>query len=681
MKKKIQKVAKTSVDPLSDKLSELNKIIPEAFAENKIDWKKLKMTLGEDIDTGIEKYGLTWAGKSEAFKAIRAPATGTFAPQEKESKNWDKTENIFIEGDNLEVLKLLQKKYRGQIKMCYLDPPYNTGKDFIYKDNFTENTSDYYERTGQSENGVKLTGNLESNGRYHSDWLTMMYPRLFLAHKLLKDDGIIFVSIDDNEVANLRMIMNEIFGEENFITNFIWEKTQHFGRQKINSYSNADYVLCYAKKLKTEDMSLIKELLVEEINSDLEDAPLYNASNPESTLIFPKGSIKFNIKDGNYISTNSGEYKLLEKMIVKNGYNENELKLKFRSRWSQKMIDEECGKGTTFWIKSEKFAIRTIYREDKNANSSPKQIIFTNKNNSLCAFNRFGEKVGTNEEGSSEIKKILEGSSLFDYPKPVSFINYLISLLFNYNKNKHDDDFIVLDFFAGSGTTAHAVMDLNAEDGGNRKFILVQIPEKTDEKSEAKKAGYENIAQISQERIRRAGAKIEEEVGEKRGYYNGLREEMGYKEREIKEMQADEEGKRYDFDDGFKSFKLSQSNYRQWQVMNEENTEKELLEQAKLFAEKPLMDNYDAKAVVYEILTKEGFDLNADVKEKIVEKIKVWVVSDTEKKMFISFAKKLTKGKVEKLELKKTDIFVCLDSALDDTTKINLLRNFNLKVV
>ena len=201
MPKSIKKVAMTSEDIPEEKMVELKQIFPSAFAEGKINWEKLKLTLGAEIDEKVEKYGLSWAGKANAFKAIRVPATGTLIPQEKESVDWDKTENVFIEGDNLEVLKLLQKHYREQIKMIYIDPPYNTGKDFIYKDNFTENTSDYYERTGQSKDGVKLTSNLESNGRYHSDWLTMMYPRLFLARNLLREDGVIFVSIDDNEVV------------------------------------------------------------------------------------------------------------------------------------------------------------------------------------------------------------------------------------------------------------------------------------------------------------------------------------------------------------------------------------------------------------------------------------------------------------------------------------------------
>jgi len=225
---KIEKVATASENIENDNLQKLRSVFPQFVKDGQIDFDSLQAFLKkEGVLSGEEKYGLSWAGKSNAFQAIRMPSTGTLTPQPDESKNWDTTENLFIEGDNLEVLKLLQKNYAnpGKIKMIYIDPPYNTGKDFIYKDNFTQNVSDYYEQTGQSKDGIKLTSNPESNGRYHSDWLTMMYPRLFLAHNLLKDDGVIFVSIDDNEVTNLRMIMDELFGEENFVANLVWHSS------------------------------------------------------------------------------------------------------------------------------------------------------------------------------------------------------------------------------------------------------------------------------------------------------------------------------------------------------------------------------------------------------------------------------------------------------------------------
>jgi adenine-specific DNA-methyltransferase len=306
----------------------------------------------------------------------------------------------------------------------------------------------------------------------HDKWLCMMMPRLKLLRELLRDDGVIFVSIDDNEVHHLKMLMDEIFGENNFITKFVWEKTQHFGRQSKNYYSNCEYILAYAKELYTKEL---KELLVEKIKTEFEDAPLYNASNKENKLVFPAGTVIFNLKDGIYSQTSDKKYKLLNKVIVENGINKNDLILSFRSRWSQKTINEEIKKGAKFWIKSENFAIRVIYGSDKSFKDSPKQIIFTNKNNPFVARDRFDNYVGTTEEGTAELEEIFGIKGIFDYPKPSSLIKYLLSLYFNEKEGKHDNNFIVLDSFAGTGTTAHAVLALNKEDGGNRKFILVEM--------------------------------------------------------------------------------------------------------------------------------------------------------------------------------------------------------------
>jgi len=614
MKKEVEKVAKTSADPLPEKLSELRKVIPEAFDENKIDWEKLKATLGGDIDTGVEKYGLHWAGKSDAFKAIRIPATGTLIPQEKESKNWDKTENLFIEGDNLEVLKLLQKHYRGQIKMCYIDPPYNTGKDFIYKDNFTENTSDYYERTGQSKDGIKLASNMESNGRYHSDWLTMMYPRLFLAKNLLKDDGVIFVSIDDNEVANLRMIMNEIFGEENFVADLIWQKS-YSPKMDSEYFSNShDHIFVYRK---SENFKLVDTLISQDFSQfNLFDEKKKQNYRRRSWRKEGKGSLRIDAPSL-FFSIKAPD--MTNVFPIKPDGTES------RWRGSIDTYNDYKNQDLVEWVKvSEHWEIYIKQYFQGNVSAPPESILSW-------------EDAGHNHEGDEELKKLV-GIKVFDNPKPTR----LIKLLSKWGSQK---DSLILDFFAGSGTTAHAVMDMNAEDSGNRKWVCVQIPEETKEDGEAYKASYKTIAEISRERIRRAGAKITKG------------------------------------DVGFKSLKLTQSNYRQWNVITEKEDEQKLKDQMKLFAEKPLVDGYDEKTVVYEILTKEGFDINAKVEEKTVEKMKVWIISDSEKKMFVSFAKKLAKEQVESLKLAESDTFVCFDSALDDTTKVNLVRNFNLKVI
>lgn len=351
-----------------------------------------------------------------------------------------------IIGDNYDALLNLLIEYRGKVDVIYIDPPY--GKDSMGQ--FADTNYD--------------------NSLTRDNLLSMLYPRLLLAKQLLSNEGVIFCSIDDKNQAYVKCLFDEIFAESNFICNFIWEKTQHFGRQKINYYCNADYILCYAKQ-KIEGK--IKELLVERIKTELEDAPLYNASNPIKKLLFPKGSVKFNLKDGIYENSTDAKYFLHNAVTVKNGMNDNDFELSFSSRWSRATVLEEIDKGTMYWVKTTNFAIRAIYNDGRESKESPKQIIFTNTNNEFVSRNKNGTKVGTNEDGSSILNDIL-GIDIFDYPKSPSLINYLISLVNN-------KDATILDFFAGSGTTGQAVLDLNKEDSGNRQFVCVQLPEDLDE--------------------------------------------------------------------------------------------------------------------------------------------------------------------------------------------------------
>ena len=400
-----------------------------------------------------KKYGLIWDKEDTPEKSINKCFTDipVLTPRrELDVRGNNCINNLLIEGDNFYALSALKIAGIKNIDVIYIDPPYNTGnKDFTYNDSFVD---------------------LE-DGYRHSKWLNFMSKRLKIARELLSEDGLIFISIDDNEQANLKILCDSIFGENNFITQFIWEKTQHFGRQKINFYSNCEYVLCYAKKLYSSELGKLKELLVEKIKTDLTDAPLYNASNKLNVLVFPKGKVKFNLKDGVYTEADNNSYELIEPVTVKNSLNATDLKLKFKSRWSQSTVNEEILKGTTFWVKSKGFAIRAIYHEGKTAKESPRQIIFTNSNNSLCTFDRFGDKVGVNEEGSNELNKLVK-QNIFSYPKPTSLIKYLLSLIFDYKKGVHKKNFTVFDFFAGSGTTAQAVIELNEADNGTRKFIV-----------------------------------------------------------------------------------------------------------------------------------------------------------------------------------------------------------------
>lgn len=616
-----------SEDIESENLNKLKSIFPQFVKDGQVDFDSLQEFFNkEGISSGTEKYGLSWNGKSNAFKAIRLPSTGTLNPQKEESKNWDNTKNIFIEGDNLEVLKLLQKHYREKIKMIYIDPPYNTGKDFVYKDNFTQSVADYYEQTGQTKDGIKMIANTEKNGRYHSDWLTMMYPRLFLAKNLLKDDGIIFVSIDDNEVANLRLIMDEIFGEDNFISSFIWQK--NFAPKNDNKYisTSHEYVLFYAKnKLSFNRFLLPRE---EKHNSSY--------SNPDNDS-------RGDWTSGTVLVTTFSPSGVFE-IVSPNG--KKHLPPKGRCwRFSKDKIDELM-KDNRLWFGRDGNGVPRIKRF---LSEMPDGIV----PQTLLKY----DEVGSGQDGTQDLKTIFEDIQMFDFPKPLRLIQRLIKI----STEKND---IVLDFFAGSGTTAHAVMDLNSEDEGNRKWICVQLPEETDKDSEAYKAGYKTISQIARERIRR--------VGDKYAYnYEHINNDTKKVELEVK----------YDgLDFGFKSYTLSKSNYRIWNELSADSDAKEIIEQSKLFIEKPLIDNYNEESVVNEILLKEGFNLNSKI-EKGNGILKEYIVNSGEKNIFITFAKKVSKEEVEKLGIKESDTFVCFDSALDDTTKVNIGRSINLRVI
>ena len=592
----------TSENIENENLDKLRKIFPEFIKDGIIDFDALKAFFEKEgkLPENQEKYGLSWAGKSNAFKLIRTPATGTLTPDEKESKDFDKTENLFIEGDNLEVLKLLQKHYREQIKMIYIDPPYNTGKDFIYKDNFTEDKSDYYERTGQNAGGIPMTTNRDSSGRYHSDWLTMMYPRLFLARNLLKEDGVIFISIDDNEVANLRLIMDEIFGEENFqgcISRVTGTPTGGGNKAIVNEI---DYILIYSKSEIIE---------IEGLPFNSEDESIYNKED----------------REGRYLTRplrrTGGEDKREDRpsmfFPIKSPDGTNVLPIGptgYESRWicGEKRFKEMQGAGLIEWDnKGGKWQVyQKFYLEGRLKQPS----------------NLWKDGEG-NKKATRDLRDIFNSEKLFDFPKPVGLVKKMVSLV-------TDEDSIILDFFAGSGTTAHAVMDLNAEDGGNRKWICVQLPEMTDENSEARKAGFENIAQISRERIRRAGKKIAVENDKK--------------------LPLGKENDSEDLDLGFKAYTLSPSNYREWNIPENNGDTAKLKEQMQLIKDKPLADNFDIKSVIYEIMLKEGFSPNSRVVMHQIGGLDVWVVendepwSETENgKMFITLAEKLILAQID----------------------------------
>jgi len=550
-----------SLNLTEEKLNKLKKIIPEAFTEKMIDWEKLKVSLGENIEFKNERYVLNWAGKSDAFRVLQSPTTATLVPDKDESVNFDTTENIFIEGENLEVLKVLQKSYFGKIKMIYIDPPYNTGNDnFIYPDKFSETKEEYLSRIGDKDETGYLTReglfhkNSKDSGHYHSNWLSMMYPRLFLARNLLRDDGVIFISIDDNEVHNLRLLMNEVFGEENFVEQIIWKKTYGGGSKVKHIVGLHEYVVCFAKS---------KELI------PIIDLP----PNPETRKYYTGKDEKFDVR-GPYrtqplATTSMDERTNLRFPII---WEDEEIWPEKQWQWSQERVNLSLQNNELIISKqSGKWSVRY------------KQYLY-NENGEERSSKLFSILEGPfTQIGTQEIKDLLGEGKILAFPKPSDFIKHLISITWG------EKESIILDFFSGSATTAHAVLDLNKEDGGNRKFIMVQLPEKCDEKSEAFKAGYKTIAGIGKERIRRVIRKIKKEQDGKLDFGSGKQ------------------------DLGFKVFKLRESNFKIWR--SELKTEAELVEQLQQHLE-PLDQHAKIEDVLYELLLKSGVSLTPKIEQK-----------------------------------------------------------------
>lgn len=631
-----KKVNLTSSNLSEEKLAELHRLLPEAFSENKIDWEKLRTVLGDEVDSHIEKFSFSWAGKSNAIKNVLIPSKATLTPTKEEGVKFDESENLFIEGDNLEVLKLLQKAYFEKVKMIYIDPPYNTGGDFVYHDDFSSPVKNYLQQTGQVDaEGNSLQTNKETSGRYHSDWLSMMYPRLKLAWNLLSDDGAIFVSIDDNEVHHLRILMDEVFGEENFIGEFVVVRAEGGGlaHQYVKGH---DYLIGYAKRIDKFE-------------------PLRKPKDIRGKIIEKDGKQYWIEED--WLRREFGKYGTLP-------YDEIE---KVKGVEKKKEIDEGIAQGEYQLIKKGGVEIvgrLRLIEEDGSKFYSVLKHLSAGGNDDL-------QKLGL--------------AKLFDFPKPVSLLKELIFGATFFSKN---DNNVILDFFAGSGTTAHAVMALNAEDGGNRKWISVQLPEQTDEDSLAFKAGYKTISAITKERIRRAASIIEDGVREKRGLLNGLREVYGYKEREIKELQADESGYKYDFDDGFKAFKLSESNYPEnnfeFDPTKSEEENKTAFEEYLTKAKQPkLLEEMDEMGVVYENIVKEGFSLNSKITEEKIGKNSVYTVVDGERQFLVCLDSEIGEKTVSELTGKeyKGKVFICFDNALNDSAKANLGLNLELKTI
>lgn len=625
-----------SKDVWADYLKEIKTHLPGVLSDNQVDCDKLKKLVGEKNVADQERYQFSWAGKSNAFSEIEKRTTKTLRPRREESVNFDETENIFIEGENLEVLKILQKSYYGEIKAIYIDPPYNTGNDFIYKDSYKRTQREEEEAAGNVDTEGKLKTGLVKNtktGRYHSNWLNMMYPRLFLAKNLLREDGVIFVSIDDHEVHNLRMIMNEIFGENNSLTKsptaFIWKRSGTTAGHFANAH---EYILAYAK-----DKS---ELPYFELNDYGEDDVIthgalkkISSANPASEITFPKG-----VRYEGDSAVFEGEIGDSEKQILKD-------KMVFKDGELAEPVTIEAG-----WAMKDQL-VSWLQGEEVEDSKGQKILEFYFNRNGILWYKKEREtihpktilpkeEVGTTQTGSNEIEEIFGSKVFTDYPKPTSLLKYL----FSFSTSEKD---IILDFFAGSASSAHAVMEQNLEDGGNRKYINVQLPEEVDENSEAGDSGYETIAEIAKERIHRAIERLEND-------------REGTLDFEIR-----------DHDLGVKVFKLVSSNFHQWRYEDVEDlTElEEKLEQSV----QSKKNGAKQEDLLFELMLKLGIDINEDVKKEE----NYYLLG--ERKYLICLEDRITEEIVNRMVKEEPSVVVCLEDSFNENDQLKANTALQLK--
>lgn len=638
-----------------ERLAQLKNLMPDLFTnDGQLNINELKKVVDPSLVTETERYEFRWFGKSNAKREAFTPTDATLVYDENRSVNPTESENIIIEGENLAVLKLLSNSYREQVKCIYIDPPYNTGKDFVYSDKFNQDKKEYWEDAEVTENGFKIDTNTETDGRFHSNWLNMMYSRLLIARQLLKEDGVIFISIDDNEVHHLRKLCDEVFGEENFMTQFSWRTDGNFDNQA--KFKNVhEYILVYAKMAEIFPAPPVvdpstpvgSKLFLDEIrNTIVKNGP----KNPISEIALPIGFPSF-IDDG-FIPkrTDSWPHYNIE-AIIKNGKLTNEVVIK--SGWSskellEKFIDNNCsvildskGQETTFVI-SNTGAIEVV----KNRSSEQSHVI--------TVLNGLG--------GPQKASGILESMGIiFDgYPKPVDLIKYLAKM------NVIGDQDIFLDFFAGSGTTGQAVTELNQEDGGNRKYILVQLPEATDEKSEAYKVGYKKISDITIDRNKRVIEKIIKEKKEAQPDLFSKKDNSSgsASENELKGL-------------GFKVFKLQKSNFpRVEYAPDPEKTHEENVEALKKYIrekEAQLISAFNKEELITEILLKNGFKLNYTLtKQEQFTKNEILFATDGDKETLVCLDGDLAEETVEHFKKHTEQKLIVLERALDTTKKWNL---------
>ena len=631
----LKKMPLTSLDIAEEKRELLKKYLaatfPEVVAEEKIDFDHLKRVLGEWAEPDRERFGLNWPGKTACMKVIQAPSVATLKPCPKESVNWDTTENLFIEGDNLEVLKLLQKAYFGKVKMIYIDPPYNTGKEFIYPDRYSETLDTYLEYTGQKDaEGRKFSTNADTSGRFHSRWLTMMYPRLYLAKNLLQEDGAIFISIDDHEQANLKSLCDFVFGEENFFCQVIVRSNSR-GQTYKQIAKTHEYLLVYTKTPETELFELGKD-------GDKNDLNLTDDIGPYNLRELRNRNPKFgkhnrpNLFYQIFVDPHDAdEDGLCSVSLTETERHQvaveplNSSAAESCWRWGKVLVSANIQprtKASNVVARRRQDGTFAIHEKYRKGTYKPKSI--------------WDENSFLNETGTVELRQ-LELRGMYDYPKPRSLVQQCVRLAC-------DSEDLVLDFFAGSSTTADAVMTANLEDGTSRKFIVIQLPEISDAAEAALTAGYAHIGEVSRERIRRAGAKVTEKATTEQ-------------------------------DVGFKVFKLDRSCFDLWQGDAVGTNDQSLLDKLDQHADH-LKNSSTVDDILFELLLKDGFPLTVPVQRIQLAGKEVFSLAEGE--VLICLEKELTQELIDKVAEIAPSRIICLDAGFNgnDQLKVNAAHTF-----
>jgi adenine-specific DNA-methyltransferase len=624
-------VARHTPDLVDHRAAILRDLYPEAFSEGRVDFDRLRAALGDLVDDRPERYTFSWAGKRDAIRLLQTPTAATLLPCEDASIDFDATGHLFIEGDNLEALKLLFKPYFGRVKMIYIDPPYNTGNDFIYPDDYADPLNTYLQLTGQRDaQGNLLTSNPETSGRYHSAWLSMIYPRLFLARQLLREDGVIFVSIDDHEVHNLRLLMNEVFGEENFVATFVWRRRMATGMRGEPISPDHEYVLSYARSSAT--------------------LQLFGTSKRETDYPFADAQGTFRSTDLTVGMTRSMRpnqyYPICNPSTGSEHWPPDERVWRFEPQTMKEHIEAD----NIIWPDDSpernmsRPRFKTRYDPDKTSPVST----WINGRQGLSSedYPSMTQLVsGMNQDATKELRALFE-EQLLEYPKPTSLMRSLVSL------GSASDD-IILDFFAGSCTTAQAVLELNREDGGNRRYIMVQLPEPTG------RDDYPTIAHIGIERIRRVVARMRAEDSGKLALSSGAPADLG-----------------------LRVFRLAPSTLRPWRGA-ESPDPAHYAEQMALFAD-PLVGNWRPMDVLWEVALKEGYALDSRVERvDAVSGQTVYRVTDAgrDQSFCICLDDAVSAPALAPLGLTAETLLVCRDVALDDGTAANLALQCRLKTI